>query len=161
MPHAEILHPYGSFHPDGTRMLFSKRMEASLMLKLRGARRCPNRRLVVFRHCLGWWGRAGEKVDAVVEEVKWRRENREGIVFKGRDAAGARIQSSARERWRRRMTVAVYAASGTGASISVSDLTLCRRLKLHWPLFLSLPRRATWSYPMWHGAPAILLSFKK
>jgi hypothetical protein len=35
-PPAEILHSSGSFHPGGSRMLFSDRMEASSMVKHRG-----------------------------------------------------------------------------------------------------------------------------
>jgi hypothetical protein len=34
LPPAEILHPCGSFHPGGTRMLFSDNMEASSMMDL-------------------------------------------------------------------------------------------------------------------------------
>jgi hypothetical protein len=37
----EILHPHGSFHPSGTRMLFYERMEASSMVMLRGRSSVP------------------------------------------------------------------------------------------------------------------------
>jgi hypothetical protein len=44
--------------------------------------------------------------------LKLRRcEDGEGVVLKGRDTVGACIQSPARETWRRRVAIAVYAAS--------------------------------------------------